>query len=178
MPVELESVVGHGSIFSVTLPVAAAEPARLPAGDAVPAAAVGSLAGSFILCIENEAGVREAMTALLEGWSCQVAAVGSVAAARQMVAAAGRSPDIVLADLHLDEAGPDGLAAIALLRQDWGGQLPAILITADRSQELRQRAAAQHVDVLHKPVRPAALRALISQRRRPPPELAAAGGAG
>jgi CheY-like chemotaxis protein len=65
-----------------------------------------------------------------------------------------------------------------LLRQDWGSRLPAVLITADRSQDLRQRAAAQHVDVLHKPVRPAALRALISQRRRPPPELAAAGGAG
>jgi CheY-like chemotaxis protein len=109
-----------------------------------------------------------------------VAAVGDVAAARQAVAAAGRKPDIILADLHLDQDGPDGLAAIALLRQDWGGQLPAILITADRSQDLRQRATSQQVDVLHKPVRPAALRALISQRRRsdlPAAGLAAAGAA-
>jgi PAS domain S-box-containing protein len=180
-PVGLDSVPGRGAVFSVTLPRASAEPIRLPVSEAQPAGGVGSLAGSFILCIENEAGVRDAMTALLEGWSCMVAAVGDVAAARQAVAAAGRNPDIVLADLHLDEGGPDGLAAIAMLRQDWSARLPAILITADRSQDLRRRAAAQDVDMLHKPVRPAALRALISQRRRPPSDadgadLAAAGG--
>jgi len=175
-PVGLRSAVGRGSVFSISLPRAAAEPVRPATIDTLPVPATGSLSDCFILCVENEAGVREAMTALLEGWSCVVAAVGSVAAARQAVAAAGRSPDIILADLHLGDAEPDGLDAIALLRHDWGLQLPAILITADRSQDMRSRAAALHVDVLNKPVKPAALRALISQRRRPPVDLAAAGG--
>lgn len=174
-PINLRSRVGRGSAFSITVPRAAVEPA-LPAQPlAAPPLAAGSLSGSFVLCIDNEIAVREAMTTLLEGWSCTVAAVDNIEAARRAVATAGRSPDVILADLHLDEDSPDGLEAIAMLRRDWGQQLPAILITADRSQDMRERAAALHVDVLHKPVKPAALRALISQRHRPAGTLAAAG---
>uniref|UniRef100_UPI0031384830 hybrid sensor histidine kinase/response regulator n=1 Tax=Ferrovibrio terrae TaxID=2594003 RepID=UPI0031384830 len=166
-PIRVDSRLARGSVFSITVPRAAVEPAEAVEAEAIPAFVAGSLSGSFVLCIENEAGVREAMTTLLDGWSCKVAAVDSVPAARQAVAAAGRSPDIILADLHLDEDSPDGLEAIAQLRRDWGQRIPAILITADRSQEMRQRAAEMGVDVLNKPVKPAALRALISQRRRP-----------
>ncbi|WP_300300282.1 NahK/ErcS family hybrid sensor histidine kinase/response regulator [Ferrovibrio sp.] len=166
-PIGLRSSVGRGSVFSITVPRAAVEPALPALQPALPAFTAGSLSGSFVLCIENEAGVREAMTTLLEGWSCTVAAVDTIAAAREAVAAVGRNPDVILADLHLDEDSPDGLDAIAQLRRDWGQQLPAILITADRGQDMRRRAAETHVDVLHKPVKPAALRALISQRRRP-----------
>jgi CheY-like chemotaxis protein/two-component sensor histidine kinase len=166
-PIKLDSRQGHGSVFSITVPRAVAEPAQPLEAATVPAFVAGSLSGSFVLCIENEAGVREAMTTLLDGWSCKVAAVDSIPAARQAVAAVGRSPDIILADFHLDDDSPDGLEAIAQLRRDWGQRIPAILITADRSQEMRSRAAEMGVDVLNKPVKPAALRALISQRRRP-----------
>jgi CheY-like chemotaxis protein len=171
-PIRLDSRQGHGSVFSVTVPRAAVEPAQAVAAAPTPAFIAGSLSDSFVLCIENEAGVREAMITLLEGWSCTVAAVDTVDAARQSVAQAGRSPDIILADLHLDDGSPDGLEAIALLRRDWGQRIPAILITAERSQDMRQRAAEMGVDVLHKPVKPAALRALISQRRRQKDPLA------
>jgi signal transduction histidine kinase/CheY-like chemotaxis protein len=174
-PIGLRSEPGRGSVFSITVPRAAVEPAQPAAPPPMPAYIAGSLTGSFVLCIENEAGVREAMTTLLEGWSCQVTAVDAIKAARQAVAAAGRSPDIILADFHLEEQAPDGLEAVAQLRQDWGQRIPAILITADRSQDLRRRAAAMGVDILHKPVKPAALRALISQRRRPAGALAETG---
>jgi len=168
-PIGLHSELGRGSIFGITVPRAAVEPQQPAAPVALPLITAGSLRDSFVLCIENELGVREAMTTLLEGWSCQVTAVSSIAAAREAVAAAGRNPDIILADLHLDEGSPDGLDVIAALRRDWGPQLPAILITAERSQDMRHRAEAMGVDVLHKPVKPAALRALISQRHRPVP---------
>ena len=163
-------------MFAITVPRAAVEPQQPAAPTPIPVFPPGSLNDAFMLCIENEAGVREAMTTLLEGWMCKVAAVDTIEAARQAVAAAGRSPDIILADLHLHEGMPDGLEAIAQLRRDWGQRLPAILITADRSQEMRQRAASMGVDVLHKPVKPAALRALISQRRRPAGPLGETGG--
>lgn len=174
-PIWLRSATGRGSTFSINLPRAVVESARLAAPADAPAVIPGSLADSFVLCIDNEVAVREAMTTLLEGWSCTVRAVENIENARRAVAAMGRSPDIVLADLHLDDESVDGLDAIALLRRDWGARLPAILITADRSQDMRQRAMTMNVDVLHKPVRPAALRALISQRRRLPGSLAETG---
>ena len=78
---------------------------------------------------------------------------------------AGRLPDLVLADLHLDE-GPDGLEVVDLLRKSWNRAVPAALITADRDPTLRARARAHQVELLHKPVKPAALRALLRMRER------------
>ena len=53
------------------------------------------------------------------------------------------APDLVLADYHLD--GETGLDVIRKLRKLWGERLPAVLITADRSHEVR--AAAEGLDV-------------------------------
>jgi CheY-like chemotaxis protein len=68
----------------------------------------------------------------------------------------------LLVDYHLDRG--TGLDAIAALRECYG-DLPAILITADRSVAVRDRARALGIQVLHKPLKPAALRALLAQWR-------------
>ena len=77
--------------------------------------------------------------------------------------ASGLDPDGFLLDYHLD--GGDGLAALAELRRRLGAHLPAILITADRSVQIREAAQAEGVHVLNKPIKPAALRALMTQWR-------------
>jgi hypothetical protein len=41
--------------------------------------------------------------------------------------------------------------------------VPALLITADRSAEVRAEAERHSITLQHKPVRPAALRAFITQ---------------
>jgi CheY-like chemotaxis protein len=82
-----------------------------------------------------------------------------------VTALADALPDLVLADLHLDE-GPDGLEVIEALRRRWQRGVPAALITADRDPTLRVRARARQVELLHKPLKPAALRALLRMRER------------
>ena len=72
-------------------------------------------------------------------------------------------PDGLLVDFHLDRG--NGIDAIAELRRRFGSDLAAILITADRSPHVRDLARATGVQVLNKPVRPAALRALLTQWR-------------
>ncbi|MBV9519004.1 MAG: response regulator, partial [Hyphomicrobiales bacterium] len=71
-------------------------------------------------------------------------------------------PHFIIADYHLDRT--DGLAGIAMLRGHFGARIPAILITADRDRSLRQKAVAEEVDLLHKPLKPAALRALLTRK--------------
>jgi CheY-like chemotaxis protein/anti-sigma regulatory factor (Ser/Thr protein kinase) len=164
LPVRLASARGRGSTFSVVVPqvpAVAGPPAVAPA--ALPKPAIEH--GSFVLCIDNEARVREAMATLLRGWGCRVAIAATEAEGLAAVASAGRLPDLVLADLHLDE-GPDGLEVIERLRRSWSHPVPAALITADRDPTLRLRARARQVELLHKPLKPAALRALLRLRER------------
>ena len=80
--------------------------------------------------------------------------------------AAASNPTGFLVDYHLD--GGNGIAAIAELRRRLGrktANVPAILITADRSLHVREEARAEGAHLLNKPIKPASLRALITQWR-------------
>jgi CheY-like chemotaxis protein len=66
-----------------------------------------------------------------------------------------------LVDYHLDRG--NGVAAIAELRGLLNRHVPAILITADRSTHVREEARADGVQLLNKPIKPASLRALVTQ---------------
>ncbi len=164
LPVGISSASGEGSTFSVTVPRVSA--VADPPVSAPPAHPPSSLESeSMVLCIDNEVRVREAMAALLGGWGCRVISVATEQEAIEEVARVGRLPDLVLADLHLDE-GPDGLEVVASLRRAWAQPVAAALVTADRDPTLRPRARAQQIELLHKPVKPAALRALLRMHGR------------
>jgi CheY-like chemotaxis protein len=86
-----------------------------------------------------------------------------LAEALAAIEGSGLHPDGLLVDYHLD--GGNGMVAIAELRRRHGRDVPAILVTADRSVHVREEARAAGVHVLNKPVKPASLRALITQWR-------------
>jgi CheY-like chemotaxis protein/anti-sigma regulatory factor (Ser/Thr protein kinase) len=160
--VGLKSNPERGSVFSVTLPVARPEPAdRAEPVAAVRGAQIAPLQRMLILAIDNEPAVLDGMATLLRGWGCNVSTATSIEEARRQVAAMRETPEIVIADYHLDEE--DGLGAIRAVREEIGFELPAVLVTADRSPELRERAAESEISLLNKPLKPAALRALLSR---------------
>ncbi len=112
-----------------------------------------------LVCIDNDKRILEGMRSLLTQWGCQVTTVMS----GQEALKSSDRPDAVLADYHLDQE--NGLQVIALMRDKFGKHLPALLLTADRSHEVRSLADAADVVIINKPVKPAALRAALMRNR-------------
>lgn len=154
---------GKGSAFSVELPIATAAPVSVQE-DATPARSAALFHGQTILCIDNEQQILQGMEALLKGWGCRVLTALDLDTARAAIAASEEPVFGLLADYHLDH-GATGLDAIAALREELGPEFPAALITADRSAGLRDSAKAQGISLLNKPLKPAALRAVLGQWR-------------
>ena len=161
--VDLRSVPQQGSVFMVEVPIVAAASEAAPAAEeTTPAADHLPLAGLEVIAIDNEARILEGMQVLLAGWGCRVLTARGIAEARSALANVP-PPDVIVADYHLDDG--DGIEAIAALRAQCHADLPAVLVTADRSPAMRERAGAADIRVLNKPLKPAALRALLAQWR-------------
>jgi Na+/proline symporter/signal transduction histidine kinase/ActR/RegA family two-component response regulator len=160
--VTLKSAVGRGSRFAIEVPRAAAS-AATPKARAVPRPQAGRLDGTVILCIDNDRTILDGMETLLGGWGCRILIATGLPEALAALENAGVEPDGLLVDYHLD--GGNGIAAIAELRRRFGRAVPAILITADRSLHVREEARNEGAHLLNKPIKPASLRALITQWR-------------
>jgi signal transduction histidine kinase/ActR/RegA family two-component response regulator len=160
--VRLTSAVERGSHFSVEVPLAPA--AAKPRSRSEPKSVdMRRLTGMAVLCIDNDPKILDGMKTLLGGWGCRVITATDLAAAADALRDEKSPPAGLLVDYHLDHG--DGIAAIADLRRRYGAGMPAILVTADRTAAVREAANAQDIQVLHKPIKPAALRALLAQWR-------------
>ena len=153
---DLHSRVEQGSCFAVTVPRSENVPVRR---QRVERAGPDKQLPLTVLCLDNDATILDGMRALLSRWGVDCRIALDVEQARGELA---RGPiDLILADYHLAE-GVDGLQALQQLRGVLGELPPVAMITADGSSELKQKARALGYPVLHKPVRPAALRALLT----------------
>jgi signal transduction histidine kinase len=160
--IALDANAGGGSVFSVTVPIAKAINYTAAVTSATPLSRT-PMSGALIVCIENDAAILDGMKTLLTAWDAEVIAVADPEAALAAIESSGTSVTGLLVDYHLDRG--NGVAAIREIRRRFGENIPAILITADRSPNVRAAAREEKIAVLNKPVKPASLRALLGQWR-------------
>ncbi|MGV1836012.1 hybrid sensor histidine kinase/response regulator [Rhizobium rhizogenes] len=150
-PLRLVSTEGRGSLFALTVPVAASvtSEARTDNSRIITESALA------IAVIDDERDALDAISLLLETLGYRVYAGRS--AAEACLAHAEASPDgtapidLVITDYRL-EAGTTGIEAIEEVRTHAGRRLPAIILTGDTSPaRLRQVTESGHL-LLHKPV--------------------------
>lgn len=151
----LRSQPGRGTCFAITLPRALpqAPPATAPEPAEAPALR------ARVLVVDNDAGVLGGMQALLSGWGCEVITLTEPASIRAALVSC--PPDLLLFDYHLD-GGQTGLD----LRRGLGDaatRLPCVIVTADHSEAVREAVAAEGCWLLHKPLKPLALRSLMGR---------------
>lgn len=155
---QVRSWVGQGSVFSVSVPLAQ-RPLAMPP---VPSTFEREgLHGARILCIDNEDSILLGMRSLLSRWDCSV----FTASDREQCAAllaSGERPQLVLVDYHLAH-GDTGTQLMAWLRTQLGEPIPGVVISADGRNELIAEVHAAGLDYLPKPIKPAALRALLNR---------------
>ncbi len=156
LPVGLQSRPGFGSCFSITVPLAAAPQQMIPLRPVGYDADL--LAGAEVLVVDNEPDILVSMDALLGGWGCRITTATDL---RTCLSAESPIPDLILADYHLDD-GEYGTDLVAALRAHHGRQIPAAILTADRSDATRRRFRQAGLAVLNKPLKPGKLRALMS----------------
>ena len=160
----LRSRLGRGSVFWVELPFGGAlvpTQALVPAASTVDAMDDDSpLRGCRAWCVDDDAGSREGLCALLQRWECAVANADGVDAAID-AARDDNAPQLLLI------AQPDVASALALrarLAARWGAAPPTILLVdVPPSAGARARAAREGCGVLSMPLRPPALRSLVAQ---------------
>ncbi|MBK5540317.1 response regulator [Pseudomonas sp. TH05] len=158
-PVLVRSQPGRGSVFSIDVPLSGEVP--LPISLAMPQPSTGNpLPGRRLLVLDNEVSILESMAALLGQWGCEVLTATDEAGALEVLQ--GRAPELILADFHLDH-GVIGCEVVRNLREHFRLPLPAVIITADRSDQCRRALQQLGAPLLNKPVKPGKLRAVLSQ---------------
>jgi signal transduction histidine kinase/CheY-like chemotaxis protein len=163
-PIELASVPERGSRFSVSVP-SAAPARRMAEPSVVPAAVADPVSGKLVVVIDDDALVLDGMRGLLKSWGCRVVTAATDDAAIASLAEDDQAPDLIISDYRLNN-GRTGIEAIARLRGAVGGSIPAFLISGDTAPERLREAGASGHHLLHKPVLPVTLRALVGQLMR------------
>lgn len=156
----VKSEIGKGSTFRLDMPHVGAVARGTHAAAEQPVGAQ-TATGAIVLLIENDRDVREATARLLERWSCRTLMAHGLNDIAPLLAELKRPPDVVLADYHLDD-GQTGLAALEEVRRLAGRDIPAVVLTADHSTAVAADVLAAGCELMHKPIKPAELRALMT----------------
>jgi signal transduction histidine kinase/ActR/RegA family two-component response regulator len=156
--IDMRSQVGRGSLFAIELPRGTAGAVHLP--EAAVLYQAESLRGALILVVDDDTLVREAMETLFKQWGCEVASAANGEQAIAQAAHLTRTPDAIVCDYRLPE-GETGIEVIRRLHARFGAAVPAALVTGDTAPERLREAQAGGYTLLHKPLQPAKLRALL-----------------
>ena len=157
--VDVRSAPGRGSVFSLLVP--RAEPgAAVQRLDAEKPALDRSKLTLRVLVVDDDPLVLASNRALLEELGCAVTTAGNGRLAQALLAAGSNDPVLVLCDMWLAD-GENGIDLLRRLTALTAARISGILISGDTSPETLAAATQAGYSLLHKPVSPAKLRAVV-----------------
>lgn len=167
--VALRSRPGHGSTFSIDVPCGDAHLIQQLAPYPLVA---GQIPGdALVLLVDDESAILRGMAELFDNWKLDLITAYNVDEAEHQLDDLGRAPDVIVSDYRLPN-DTDGIQVIDRLRKKYGADIPAILITGDTAPDTVMRIGQTGVSLLHKPLRPAKLRALLGHLIQRPHNVA------
>ncbi|MEO8186698.1 MAG: cache domain-containing protein [Burkholderiaceae bacterium] len=159
LPIGLRSVEGRGSMFAVTIPMAAQAGTAETAQGVEPRASM-RFDGALALVVDDDAESRDAVAGLLVQWGWRVIAARDGDAAVTALGVPGMPVDVIICNFGSADIAL-GTHVIQRVRSVCGGDVPAIIISAEATAELRDSARSAGLHLLTKPLRAAKLRTLL-----------------
>lgn len=158
IPIQIHSKVGHGTCFSIRLPVYSWQDTRIKRSRPQMERQDTWLTGQRILLLDNDEPLRQALASLFMEWGAEVDACHTIDEALLV----SDQPDLLVVDYHLDDhaVGTDGIVQI---RAHWGHAIPALLSTADPDESIREQVIELSAAFLPKPLKQAALRRTLKK---------------
>ncbi|MGD9710562.1 MAG: chemotaxis protein CheB [Thermomicrobiales bacterium] len=171
--VDVRSVPGKGSIFTITVASPVCDPLSQPVETHEASSTDEPVRNRYkIVVVEDDPDILALLEELLRGDGHIVKVACDAAAALKLVAAGAIRPEILLTDYNLP-GGMDGLELLKELRARLSSGLPAIILTGDISSETLAKIAGEDCLQLNKPVKPkelvAAIKRLSAQPALQPP---------
>jgi len=117
--------------------------------------------GKLIVVIDDDPLVLDSTCGLLRSWGCSVVAASGSGALASLLDQQ-RPPDLIISDFRLSN-GKTGIEAITELRSAFPNTIPAFLVSGDTSPAPLHEAQASGFHLLHKPVDPMRLRAMLNR---------------
>ena len=156
--ISLDSSIGKGSVFRITVPLGKQQETIAKKRFSDP-----NLANIRVLCVDNEARILAGMQSLLEQWGCQVTTASNLRQALDLWRG-NQPPELVLADFHLDNE--TGLDVLEALQYHWKQNIGAVIISADNSDEVRDEVLEAGHLYLPKPIVANSLRTSMNRALR------------
>jgi CheY-like chemotaxis protein len=156
----IRSIPGKGSSFRLTVPMVTPEIIQLENTTVTTEKQTQQVSKAKILCIDNDSRILEGMNLLVSNWGYPIrCALGRTQV--YQILDDGFAPEILLVDYHLDNE--TGLQLIEDVFKKYQFQCPVIVITANRTEELKAEIEQGNFYLLNKPIRPAVLRSIINK---------------
>lgn len=157
-PLEVRSWPGKGTVFSISLPLAAVRARQELTVETT--LQQRPLPGLSVVCVDDDAANLSALKVLLEQWQISEVQCFYDIDALMAYAATAAAPDVILLDYQLGQQ-LNGLQLYQQIRQHWGA-VHGVLVSASPQADLAALAKAQGLMFLAKPIKPGALRATLN----------------
>ncbi len=157
--ISVRSRVGHGSVFGLLVPLGSTHQISPAESPAMPLTA--SLQERLAVVVDDEVPILRAMESLFKTWGVGLVTGRSAEEALDQLNQLGSAPDFLITDYSL-AVDKDGIEVARQFQEVFGTELPVLVLTGDTAPDTMQRITEAGYKIMHKPVRPARLRAALA----------------
>lgn len=150
LKIHVESDIGRGSCFSISMP-AVSRPAATEEVDEASDTGVHAIASGLVILIEDDVNVANAWGLLLEAEGYRVATAASATEARALMNHVSETPALLISDFHLLD-GSTGVEAVSAIRENYDATIPAFIVSGDTSKVVKDARLLDNCTLMCKPI--------------------------